>query len=139
MRFRFYITLLIILITFSASANHGIEAMGEGLLELALRFIFGVIGTLLFVIFAALRFGLRKYLFSIGVYAVGGLVLAYRAYQFYIVNSEFSGSNSIFYTPRYMQEQLDTSRIWFFATLAIMIIYIIFDVYFIRQKVKRID
>ena len=135
-----------LLITIPASANHGIEAMGDGLVDIVKFALLFILVGLVFVVSVVLRFALNKRFFSIGVYLSGCVVVLFTLKNYFGAIEEYDARFSISDSyPRTVasrileraEDQLLNAALLFYFILALLLVYVLLDILAARKKRRK--
>lgn len=118
--------------SFTASADHGIQAMGDAMIEIVLFLLAAVIGGGTFVLFAILRLTLKKKLLSIGAY-IGATFLLLYLFRNYITTLNERGTHNYYH----IEDRAAFHLIWLSVFLVVAIGYFILDLNLISREKRR--
>lgn len=121
-----------LLVSFTSLADHGIQAMGDAMIEIVLFLLAVLIGGGSFLLFAILRVSLKNKLLSIGAY-IGAIILLLYLLRNYLSTLKEMGAHNYYN----IEERAMQHLIWLLIFLTVAIGYLILDLRLIKKEEER--
>lgn len=129
-----------------AYAINGIDGFSDSKKGMLIFLFFGVFCSIIFALFVALRFGLKRPLLSVGAYVSGAVALLYQAsnyfsaYKVYSTNLQIWKDVGMKGDPFFIdvaKRNLNFHAYWLYAGLLVVVIYAILDIRSHQQNKKK--
>lgn len=126
----------LLLVSRNVHADHGTEAAGLGIALIIGFVLFQILPFLGIIVFAILRFSLKKSALSIGTYICFLPFIAFRLYLFMDASEQHDQTLKFYKNMKQVvphDEHYASSLKWFIISILVFLGYLIFDIYLLRK------